>query len=441
MAGYLVSREAIRFKTKKDYPQNYQEEYCDEEGFASGCDEKTPLFSFLELRETNPQTNNQGGIQPWTPPTEIVDEPTYPWETDSDSEGSESQKVDLLDEYVEDVPKNYECIPHPQQESPLQDKPEEYYAKDVGITEDDARDLLLEHVHEIRCYGASAARDMIIHDVQTSCAICYELETFTESRRIVHTFLPYKGSIVDSGKKDVTQSPWEIICQPDREFYTHHVEIEMDNTSTVKDCHICVARGFLRCVNCNGKGVHRCIDCLGTGYAVKSSSKAYGNLLSCNSCDGVGHTSCHDCNGSGCSLCDTCEGYTQLRFFKKLVVSFINHTSSFIIDETDIPCELLGVSNGTVILEQTGPYVFPLSDNPSSEVNINSENLIERHKRAWSRERRLKQRHRLREVPVTCIHYTWHKTSGKFWVYGEEAIVYAPKYPQTYCLDWRCNIL
>ena len=42
-------------------------------------------------------------------------------------------------------------------------------------------------------------------------------------------------------------------------------------------------------------------------------------------------------------------------------------------------------------------------------------------------------------VPVTEIHYTWKRRTGKFYLYGYEHKVHAPDYPQTCC--WGCSIL
>lgn len=42
-------------------------------------------------------------------------------------------------------------------------------------------------------------------------------------------------------------------------------------------------------------------------------------------------------------------------------------------------------------------------------------------------------------VPVTEVLYTWKGRQGKFYVYGYEHKVYAPKYPQKCC--WGCSVL
>ena len=36
-------------------------------------------------------------------------------------------------------------------------------------------------------------------------------------------------------------------------------------------------------------------------------------------------------------------------------------------------------------------------------------------------------------VPVSECSYTWNSKDGRFWVYGNEMIVYAVDYPQKYC--------
>eukprot|EP00118_Oscarella_pearsei_P015868 m.146802 g.146802 ORF g.146802 m.146802 type:complete len:172 (+) comp38454_c0_seq5:52-567(+) len=61
------------------------------------------------------------------------------------------------------------------------------------VTEDQARQALLDHVSQHCCYGKSPARDLIFNSISPSSAFHYTLETFAEGRGTSWAMEPYRG--------------------------------------------------------------------------------------------------------------------------------------------------------------------------------------------------------------------------------------------------------
>ncbi|CAH3190147.1 unnamed protein product [Porites evermanni] len=70
---------------------------------------------------------------------------------------------------------------------------------------------------------------------------------------------------------------------------------------------------------------------------------------------------------------------------------------------------------------------------------MGSKRLVEEHSNKWPAKRILMQRHVLRAVPVSEVHYQWNDFASRFWVFGHDHKVYAPDYPQKCCCG--CSIL
>ncbi|XP_070536154.1 protein SSUH2 homolog isoform X1 [Ptychodera flava] len=239
--------------------------------------------------------------------------------------------------------------------------------------------------------------------------------------------------------------PWEHRCQPDGLFLTHQKVVKVPHTSSVMTCYRCQGRGFTRCFNCAGQGMIVCVSCRGYGYTERRHSRAYGNLETCEPCFGEGYQRCIECRGSGCLLCNTCQGHYQLKFFLKLIISYINHKESIVVEKSDLPDELVNDVKGTTIVEHVATSVAPLKISSLSKVDEASSRFIEKHSNAWPSERSLKQRQRVREVAVTKVDYTWHGNVGQFWICGEDRRVYFPGYPKKRCdcacLGLPCSLL
>ncbi|WAR25577.1 SSUH2-like protein, partial [Mya arenaria] len=103
--------------------------------------------------------------------------------------------------------------PPPAYEAVMREQPtrEQILGADI-INENDAREVLLQHVAEHCCYGSRAAKQLKFTELEHTSAFHYKLETFAEGRTTEWTFVPYTGA----------------------EFTDHVKQIEVPHTSSVK---------------------------------------------------------------------------------------------------------------------------------------------------------------------------------------------------------------
>ncbi|XP_074645676.1 protein SSUH2 homolog [Tubulanus polymorphus] len=303
------------------------------------------------------------------------------------------------------------------------------------LSEEECRHAMSNFVAEHCCYGKAPAKDMRIEDIKPSTALHLTLETFTESRNSTYKYEPFYGGMIDGPHNGRAPGPWEIPFNADSFFNNHTKKTRVPHTESVSMCHFCWGRGFTRCRHCFGKGHERCTFCHGSGHR----TGANGEHEHCHSCGGDGRKRCTWCHGDGRVRCGTCQGYRQLKNYVQLVVSFTNHLSDFILEGSDMPETLVRDVSGVAIYEQDLPQVWPITSYPVQRINENSVRLIESHRVSFPNERILRQRHRLRGVPVTECAYNWKDKHMRFWVYGLEQKVHCPDYPQQCCCG--CTIL
>ncbi|XP_071945273.1 protein SSUH2 homolog [Antedon mediterranea] len=387
----------------------------------------------------------------WIPSSNEANGPGYKWDDGPDSDPEDD---DNAQEKVEQLPTNVQFTPVPGYESimfndvsapppayqppPPEKRPEEVFQSTGAIGEEEVRNAIIEFVAQNCCYGAKPAREMTFEKILPSSALHYKLETHTEGRTTKREHVPYRGGMVDGPQMGIPPLPWSMHCQPDNLFMDHTKTMEVPHTSDVRECHNCFARGFVRCGRCHGRGRVRCSTCSGSG---RTHEHRDGETVSetCHTCHGSGKNRCFRCGGDGRITCPVCEGFRQLRFFIKLFVKYTNHVDDYIYETTDLPDELIRDVQGQTLFEQTLAYVWPISQYAQPEINQNSIRIVETHRSAWPNEKQLQQRHNLRAVPVSEVHYKWNDDASRFWVYGFENTVYCPDYPQTCC--WGCNII
>ncbi|CAL1537493.1 unnamed protein product [Lymnaea stagnalis] len=324
-------------------------------------------------------------------------------------------------------PSYQEVIQEPQQRAAIR--------SGATITEDQAREAIIEFVSEHCCYGKGPALEMKINDLQSSSAFHYTLETFGEGRSTKWTCQPYMGEgIVVSGSPP---GAWDIQAQPPAMFQTNKLEVEVPNTASVKPCHVCGARGYKFCYMCLGSGRRQCAFCNGTGR-ISYYEDGEHRHKHCHSCTG-GMTTCFTCNGSGRIECRKCKGRANLRWFIQLTINWTNHLEDHIVERTALPDELIRSVSGEVAFEETSPRVWPVNHFPEQEINMASKGLVSKHGSGFPSERILMQRHRVRIIPVTQVGYHYKSQTSSFFVYGLEHKVYAPDYPAKCC--WGCTVL
>ncbi|XP_028516749.1 protein SSUH2 homolog [Exaiptasia diaphana] len=329
--------------------------------------------------------------------------------------------------------------PPPAYEPPKQEnRPEQHFSQATSITDDQARNALLKFAGDHCCYGKGAAKDMDIKDIQPTCAYHYSLTSFCEGRATAYAFQPYTGQPIDGPNNGPPPPPWSIPANPPKNFQDATVKIEVPHTAVLKPCHECFGGGYKRCYNCHGRGRTRCSSCHGSGHRSVYRDGEH-HQEHCTWCHGSGRRRCMKCHGHGRVRCWTCNGQGNLKTYIELTVKWVNHISNHVVERTDLPNELIVGSQGTEIFNQELPRVWPITGFHDNDVNIGSKQLVDQHATNFPSERMLLQRHVLRAVPVSEVHYEWKDHNSRYWVYGHDHKVHAPDYPQTCCCG--CTIL
>ncbi|XP_064632711.1 protein SSUH2 homolog [Lineus longissimus] len=333
-----------------------------------------------------------------------------------------------------------ELPPPPPPPKPTGEPPHVEYAEVANLKEEQCREAMLGLVAEKCCWGKKAAEGMTFNKITGSTALHYILQTFCEGRSTNYEHVPFVGQEIDGPQNGHPPEPWAIDVAPDEMFDSHQKKVEVPHTAVVKDCHRCQATGTIICSRCSGTGNTRCYTCGGDGSVRRydARTESYENER-CYMCNGSGRRSCSRCGGDGRVTCPVCKGHRQLKCYIALTVKFINHQEDFILEETDLPDELVREVSGNSIFEQTLPQVWPITAYPTEEINENSMRLVEKHRSGFGSERQLMQKHEIRAIPVTECDYKWKEEDRRFWVYGLDRMVHAPDYPQQCC--WGCQIL
>ncbi|XP_013384139.1 protein SSUH2 homolog [Lingula anatina] len=306
------------------------------------------------------------------------------------------------------------------------------------ITEEQAREAMLQYVAEHCCYGSGTAKEMVFRDLQSSSAFHYTLETFTEKRQTSWAYEPYIGQPIDGPHNGPAPGPWDIQVQPPTKFKTQHSHVEVPHTASVKPCHDCIGNGRVRCHHCHGCGHSRCHHCHGHG-TVERYEDGHHHHHTCHVCHGSGNARCHVCHGHGQVPCRTCDAKGNLKCFIRLTITWTNNMNDHIVERTSLPDELIRSVTGQVAFEEELPRVWPINHFPDATINQASQQLVERHNTQFQMERILLQRHQVRIIPVTESLYTWKGKDYNFFVYGFENKVWTSNYPQSCCCG--CTIL
>ncbi|XP_064607089.1 protein SSUH2 homolog [Liolophura sinensis] len=322
---------------------------------------------------------------------------------------------------------------------PSGDPPGMEFDQIANLNKEQCREAMLNYVSEHCCFGKKAARQMEINKILPLSALHYTLETFCENRSTGYVFRPYQGGFVDGPEYGIPPLPWQIPCTFDQMFHDHTKKIEVPHTAVLKRCHGCHGHGWLRCHRCQGRGQVRCGFCHGRGNTQRYDRDRGHYNAPCNTCGGDGHKRCGRCSGDGRITCSVCQGFKRLKCYIELTVAFVNNYDDHILEKTDMPDELVRHVGGTVIMEQTLPFVWPITSYPIAEICNASARLVSDHRQRFAAQKQISQRQQLRAVPVTEVLYQWKDASFRFWVYGNERKVHAPEYPQQCC--WGCTIL
>lgn len=326
--------------------------------------------------------------------------------------------------------------PPPTDYIPPKDQKQPDFMSAPVISEDTARQALLEHVAQQCCWGKGAAEKMTIKELQSSTSYHYILETYTEERSTKWDFDPFHGQPVDGPQNGPAPGPWDIAATFKEVFKNETQHHEVPHTAYVKDCHKCSAKGHVRCGRCHGRGRVKCGSCRGTGRK-RVYRKGKHEVKRCFSCSGRGKKRCTRCGGDGRVTCPVCKGHCRLRWFIRLIIKWVNNIGEHIVEKTDLPDELISQAAGSLGFQDTQPRVMPIARFPQAEINEASHRLLNGHQ--FPQRRIHMQRHVIRMVPVTQCFCEHKGKTLSYFVYGLESKVYSPEYPDQCC--WGCTIL
>jgi len=299
------------------------------------------------------------------------------------------------------------------------------------ITEEEARAALLQYVASKCCYGKGAAQELQIESIVSSSAYHYCLESFIEKRSVVSAFVPYMGEPIDGPERGISPPPWSIIVSPSQYFHNEVKYLEVPHSSVVRICHGCHGTSLVMCWHCHGRGEEVCPLCRGHRHDHHEPP--------CSRCHGRGMIRCVHCLGTGRLKCGTCLGRATLRFFLKLTVTWENKEEHKYVEKTDLPDHLIKDAGGQTLMAEEGLRVGPVIAFPVLEINESSAQFIHSHNTMFSATANiLKQRHVLRQVPVSEVTYSFKTRHYRYFVYGTDHRVYDDEYPHSCCC---CAIL
>ncbi|KAI1900008.1 hypothetical protein AGOR_G00067790 [Albula goreensis] len=296
------------------------------------------------------------------------------------------------------------------------------------VSEDVAREALLQFVGKKWTYSSKPAHNMIFKDLKPFTVYRYRLETFTESRSSSWESEPFTGQFVDGPQYGMSPPPWDVPVEVPPLFTDVSMNVHVPHSSFVKVCHQCEGRGNVRCRHCSGRGKARCSSCYGKGRKGKKR---------CITCSGTGKKRCWRCSGKGYKTCPSCQGHQNLMHFIQLSIKWKNEAFEFIPDRfPEFPVKKFKKVSGDQFFVDESILVYPIVGFPDQDICDMSRKMSEEHLVKFSSVSRiLQQRQSIELVPLTHAFYTYNGKDFNYFIYGIENKVYSPKYPSS------CSIL
>ncbi|XP_018410715.1 PREDICTED: protein SSUH2 homolog [Nanorana parkeri] len=282
-----------------------------------------------------------------------------------------------------------------------------------SITQEMAKQALLDYVSGQCCYGSSPVEEMEIQQMKPFNTYRYRLETFTESRSCEWVTKPLTNDKLDGPSNGPAPQPWDIILEPPALFHEETKKQSIPHTSSKKECEECHGKGKIICQKCNGNGRVKCETCNGTGRSAGEE---------CSNCMGTMSQGCKTCNQTNVQTCPGCAGKGQVVSYIEMTVAWKNNLYEFIpAQNSEFPTDLF-------------KKVPPLVNFPDASINQASQTAVQQHYSQFiSSCRILKQRQTIEWLPLTKVEYNWKGKSCKYFVYGRENKVETKDYPSTCC--------
>ncbi|ESO02606.1 hypothetical protein HELRODRAFT_161895 [Helobdella robusta] len=270
-----------------------------------------------------------------------------------------------------------------------------------SVNEEIVRSRIESNLSGLCCrYGRSFAKNMDIISLLPYHAYHYTLETFCETRRVTWCHEPYTGQPHNlvafhhphhhhqqqqlqlhlsssqsqtSKTSDPPPSPWQLECSPSEIFKDESKYIVVPRTTTITHCFRCTSSGWYRCRSCAGDGAKMCVNCFGSGRCVGTTTvgsvrsdfserhtAARIGSESCWHCHGTGRRRCSICCGNGKTVCRTCLGTRYLKCYLKVTVQYSNQTTDRVIENYELPAELVISSAGNDLITEMGEKLKPI---------------------------------------------------------------------------------
>ncbi|XP_078517795.1 protein SSUH2 homolog isoform X2 [Lissotriton helveticus] len=292
------------------------------------------------------------------------------------------------------------------------------------ISEEIAKQALVDYAERKCCYRTSPAVNMVIENLQPFCIYRYRLESYIESRTLKRKYEPYDGNEIDSN--GTPPSLWEMNVDTPPMFEAGKKKFIVPHTSSVEICRRCSGTGRVTCLTCGGTGRAICFSCGGSGRD--------SNRNMCWGCTGSGRRICTACVG-GRVTCDTCLGRKRLHFYTQMKVKWKNIDSPFVTDkDSGLPMDRYKKVTGKKIFVDEQPMVVPVLSFPDPLVTSVSLSYIQEHNAQFADNPRIiRQRQTIELVALTKVNYTWGEKPHTYFVYGEENKVYTDNYPAKCC--------
>ncbi|KAK8804075.1 protein SSUH2-like protein [Blastocystis sp. subtype 4] len=301
------------------------------------------------------------------------------------------------------------------------------YNKEV-ITGEDMRESLKKLVSTKLFWGKTAVNKMAIEDMETwTCYYC-TWETYMEKREYKWKSRPFRGGLIDSCNNGQPPQPWDVPVQPPPLFEEKTIKVAVPHTEYVQSCSGCTGHGRTQCKKCSGRGRQTCAMCNGRGYDFGEER------VRCYHCNGEGSLRCKKCDGDGMIRCSTCEGTGNVIMYISLTVSFNNHLDFIVLNEKEIPEEMIREAEGTTICKQIGYRVLPPQGffDPSILSACNTLYTRAEELRSSSTDALLQQRVTVYEIPCAKAIGNWKGKRGGFFVYGNNRTCFCPRYRQDF---------
>ncbi|XP_052394401.1 protein SSUH2 homolog isoform X2 [Carassius gibelio] len=265
------------------------------------------------------------------------------------------------------------------------------------VSEDVARDALLQFVGKKWTYSSKPAKNLIFKELIPFTVYRYRLETFTESRSSAWESEPHTGQCVDGPQNGVSPPPWNVQVSYPPKFTNAVQKVRVPHSSFIKPCHRCHGNGKVRCTHCRGQGLTRCMFCHGSGHSRNRR-------------------------------CTTCHGRGRKR--KNQVFEFIpNRVPEF-------PLKKFEKVSGEAFFVDENLLVYPIEGFPDQDICDASKGSIQNHLLKYSAVSRiLQQRQTIELVPLTHVYYAYSGNDYDYFVFGRENKVHTTKYPSS------CSIL